>query len=384
MNIYDVYSFYPVAPVRGQGSYVYDAKGQKYLDFYGGHAVISIGHSHPHYVKSLSEQLQQIGFYSNSVENPLQIELADKLEAAAGISGYDIFYINSGAEANDNALKLASFYNGRSKVIALENSFHGRTSAAINVTHTGIKHQAPINHGVDATYVHYQDTEAILAEIRKGDAAAIIIEAIQGVGGLDDISAESLVAIRAACDETDTIMIMDEVQSGYGRSGHFFAYQIADIRPDIITTAKGMGNGFPIGSVIIDSAKIPATKGRLGTTYGGNFLACAAGIAVLDVIKNEQLIDNVQRCGQQLAQILTSIPGIKTIKGRGLMVGAEFDFPVAAMRKSMVLDHFLFTGSSANPNLLRILPPLNINAAHLEEFEQKLTKAVNLHLSHKS
>jgi len=297
MNIYDVYSFYPVAPVRGQGSYVYDAKGQKYLDFYGGHA-------------------------------PLQIELADKLEAAAGISGYDIFYINSGAEANDNALKLASFYNGRSKVIALENSFHGRTSAAINVTHTGIKHQAPINHGV--------------------------------------------------------IMIMDEVQSGYGRSGHFFAYQIADIRPDIITTAKGMGNGFPIGSVIIDSAKIPATKGRLGTTYGGNFLACAAGIAVLDVIKNEQLIDNVQRCGQQLAQILTSIPGIKTIKGRGLMVGAEFDFPVAAMRKSMVLDHFLFTGSSANPNLLRILPPLNINAAHLEEFEQKLTKAVNLHLSHKS
>ena len=381
MNIYDVYSFYPVAPVRGQGPYVYDAKGQKYLDFYGGHAVISIGHSHPHYVKTISEQLQQIGFYSNSVENPLQIELANKLEEAAGISGYDIFYINSGAEANDNALKLASFHNGRSKVIALENSFHGRTSAAINVTHTGIKHQAPINHGVEATYLHYQDTEGIISEIKKGDAAAIIIEAIQGVGGLDDISAESLVAIRAACDETDTIMIMDEVQSGYGRSGHFFAYQIADIKPDIITTAKGMGNGFPIGSVLINSAKIPAAKGRLGTTYGGNYLACAAGIAVLDVIKNEKLIDNAQRSGIRLAEILKGIPGVKAIKGRGLMVGAEFDFPVAAMRKSMVLDHFLFTGSAANPNLLRILPPLNINGAHLDEFEEKLTTAVNTHLS---
>ena len=381
MNIYDVYSFYPVAPVRGQGAYVYDEQDNKYLDFYGGHAVISIGHSHPHYVKTLSEQLQKIGFYSNSVENPLQLELAQKLEQTTGISGYDIFYINSGAEANDNALKLASFHNGRTKIIALENSFHGRTSAAINVTHTGIKHQAPINHGVEAAYIHFQDTEAIIAEINKGDAAAIIIEAIQGVGGLDDISAESLVAIRAACDETNTIMILDEVQSGYGRSGNFFAYQIADIQPDIITTAKGMGNGFPIGSVLINSDKIPAAKGRLGTTYGGNYLACAAGIAVLDVIKNEKLIDNAKRMGPKLEAILKRTPGVRAIKGRGLMIGAEFDFAVAGMRKSMVVDHFLFTGNSANPNLLRILPPLNINEAHLEEFEQKLQAGVAHHLS---
>ena len=382
MNLYDVYSFYPVAPVRGQGAYVYDEQDNKYLDFYGGHAVISIGHSHPHYIKTLSEQLQKIGFYSNSVENPLQLELAQKLEQTTGISGYDIFYINSGAEANDNALKLASFHNGRTKIIALENSFHGRTSAAINVTHTGIKHQAPINHGVEAAYIHFQDTEAIIAEINKGDAAAIIIEAIQGVGGLDDISAESLVAIRAACDETNTIMILDEVQSGYGRSGNFFAYQIADIQPDIITTAKGMGNGFPIGSVLINSDKIPAAKGRLGTTYGGNYLACAAGIAVLDVIKNEKLIDNAKRMGPKLEAILKRTPGVRAIKGRGLMIGAEFDFAVAGMRKSMVVDHFLFTGNSANPNLLRILPPLNINEAHLEEFEQKLQAGVAHHLSH--
>ena len=382
MNLYDVYSFYPVAPVRGQAAYVYDEQDNKYLDFYGGHAVISIGHSHPHYIKTLSEQLQKIGFYSNSVENPLQLELAQKLEQTTGISGYDIFYINSGAEANDNALKLASFHNGRTKIIALENSFHGRTSAAINVTHTGIKHQAPINHGVEAAYIHFQDTEAIIAEINKGDAAAIIIEAIQGVGGLDDISAESLVAIRAACDETNTIMILDEVQSGYGRSGNFFAYQIADIQPDIITTAKGMGNGFPIGSVLINSDKIPAAKGRLGTTYGGNYLACAAGIAVLDVIKNEKLIDNAKRMGPKLEAILKRTPGVRAIKGRGLMIGAEFDFAVAGMRKSMVVDHFLFTGNSANPNLLRILPPLNINEAHLEEFEQKLQAGVAHHLSH--
>lgn len=381
MNIYDVYSFYPLAPVRGQGAYVYDAQDQKYLDFYGGHAVISIGHSHPHYVKMISEQVQKIGFYSNSIENPLQLELAQKLEQAAGISGYDIFYINSGAEANDNALKLASFYNSRTKVIALENSFHGRTSAAINVTHTGIKYQAPINHGVTPTYLHYQDIDAIISEIHKSDAAAIIIEAIQGVGGLDDISAEALVAIRAACDETDTIMILDEVQCGYGRSGTFFAYQIANIQPDIITTAKGMGNGFPIGSVLIKSDKIKPAKGRLGTTYGGNHLACAAGIAVLDVIKNEQLIQNSQRLGTKLSEILTNLPGVKKVKGRGLMLGAEFEFPVAEMRKSMVLDHFLFTGSSSNPNLLRILPPLNINENHLDEFKTKLTAGIQNHIN---
>ncbi len=384
MNIYDVYSFFPIAPIRGQGAYVYDQEGNKYLDFYGGHAVISIGHSHPHYVKMISEQIQKIGFYSNSIENPLQLELANKLEKTAGISGYDIFYINSGAEANDNALKLASFHNGRTKIIALENSFHGRTSAAINVTHTGRKHQAPINHGLSPEYIHYQDIDAILSSINTGTAAAIIIEAIQGVGGLDSIGADALKAIRAACTATDTIMILDEVQCGYGRSGNFFAYQIADIRPDIITTAKGMGNGFPIGSVLIDSKKIPPAKGRLGTTYGGNHLACAAGIAVLDVIANEELLQNAQHIGLKLQQVLENTPGVKGVKGRGLMLGAEFDFAVAPLRKNMVLEHGLFTGSSSNPNLLRILPPLNINEEHLSEFEEKLHAAITTQLSHTS
>jgi len=381
MNLYDVYSLYPVTPVKGQGAYVYDDKGTKYLDFYGGHAVISIGHTHPHYVSMLSDQLQKIGFYSNSIENPLQQELADKLEELSGISGYDIFYINSGAEANDNALKLASFYNGRKKIIALENSFHGRTSAAINVTHTGQKHQAPINHGVDVDYFHYQDIEAILSELRKGDTAGIIIEAIQGVGGLDTISGQALMTISEVCQETDTILIMDEVQCGYARSGQFFSYQMSGIQPDIITTAKGMGNGFPIGAVLINSAKIQAVKGQLGTTYGGNHLACAAGIAVLDVIKKENLIANADKMGGLVRSALAELPGVKQIKGRGLMLGAEFDFPVADLRKSLVFDHLLFTGSSSNPNLLRILPPLNINEEHVDEFRSKISKALNNHLA---
>ena len=381
MKLYDVYSLYPVTPVKGQGAYVYDDKGQKYLDLYGGHAVISIGHSHPHYVKTISEQLQKLGFYSNSIVNPLQQELADKLEKASNISGYDLFLINSGAEANDNALKLASFYNGRKKIIALENSFHGRTSAAINVTHTGKKHQAPINHGVDVIYFHYQDIDGIIEEITKAESAGIIIENIQGVGGLDSISHDDLRAIAAACHHSDTILIMDEVQCGYGRSGDFFAFQAAGINPDIITTAKGMGNGFPIGGVLINSNKIPPVSGQLGTTYGGSHLACAAGIAVLDVIDSEHLISNAKTVGTLLSKILQNMPGVKQIKGRGLMLGAEFEFPVAALRKSLVFNHQVFTGSSSNPNLLRILPPLNINENHVDEFQSKLSKALEHHLA---
>jgi acetylornithine/N-succinyldiaminopimelate aminotransferase len=381
MKLYDVYSLYPVTPVKGQGAYVYDDKGQKYLDLYGGHAVISIGHSHPHYVKTISEQLQKLGFYSNSIVNPLQQELADKLEKASNISGYDLFLINSGAEANDNALKLASFYNGRKKIIALENSFHGRTSAAINVTHTGKKHQAPINHGVDVIYFHYQDIDGIIEEITKAESAGIIIENIQGVGGLDSISHDNLRAITAACHHSDTILIMDEVQCGYGRSGDFFAFQAAGINPDIITTAKGMGNGFPIGGVLINSNKIPPVSGQLGTTYGGSHLACAAGIAVLDVIDSEHLISNAKTVGTLLSKILQNMPGVKQIKGRGLMLGAEFEFPVAALRKSLVFNHQVFTGSSSNPNLLRILPPLNINENHVDEFQSKLSKALEHHLA---
>lgn len=376
MKLYDVYSLYDVTPVRGRGAYVYDDKGKKYLDFYGGHAVISIGHAHPHYINKITDQLQNIGFYSNSIVNPLQQELADKLESASGITGYDLFLINSGAEANENALKLASFHNGRTKIIALENSFHGRTSSAINVTHTGQKYQSPINKSIGVEYYHHEDTEGIIEAIHRSDAAGVIIEAIQGIGGLDCISVEALQAISAACRKTDTVLIMDEVQCGYGRSGDFFAYAPSGIRPDIITTAKGMGNGFPIGGVLIDASKIPPVSGRLGTTYGGSHLACAAGIAVLDVIKNENLIHNAAKMGVKVAEALNELPGVVQVKGKGLMLGAAFDFPVASLRKQLVFEQQLFTGSSSNPHLMRLLPPLNINENHIDEFHSKMKKAL--------
>lgn len=376
MKLYDVYSLYQVAPIRGQGAYVFDEQGTKYLDFYGGHAVISIGHTHPHYVNKISEQLQKIGFYSNSIINPLQQELADKLERASGMEGYDLFLINSGAEANENALKLASFHNGRTKFIALENSFHGRTSSAINVTHTGQKYQSAINKSIGVHYFHHELFDDIIDEISKGDSAGVIIEAIQGIGGLDCISSEALQSISAACEATNTLLIMDEVQCGYGRSGDFFAYAPSGIKPDIITTAKGMGNGFPIGGVLINSEKIPPVSGRLGTTYGGSHLACAAGIAVLDVIEKENLVHNAKVIGAKVAEALSELPGVVRVKGKGLMIGAEFDFAVGPLRKKLVFEHQLFTGSSSNPNLMRILPPLNINENHVDEFYSKMKKAL--------
>lgn len=376
MKLYDVYSLYQVAPIRGQGAYVFDEQGTKYLDFYGGHAVISIGHTHPHYVNKISEQLQKIGFYSNSIINPLQQELADKLERASGMEGYDLFLINSGAEANENALKLASFHNGRTKFIALENSFHGRTSSAINVTHTGQKYQSAINKSIGVHYFHHEQVDDIIDEISKGDSAGVIIEAIQGIGGLDCISSEALQSISAACEATNTLLIMDEVQCGYGRSGDFFAYAPSGIKPDIITTAKGMGNGFPIGGVLINSEKIPPVSGRLGTTYGGSHLACAAGIAVLDVIEKENLVHNAKVIGAKVAEALSELPGVVRVKGKGLMIGAEFDFAVGPLRKKLVFEHQLFTGSSSNPNLMRILPPLNINENHVDEFYSKMKKAL--------
>jgi len=372
MNLYDVYSLYDITPIRGAGSKVYDGRGREYLDFYGGHAVISIGHANKHYVEKISSQVAKIGFYSNSVVNPLQQELADKLEELSGVEGYDLFLINSGAEANDNALKLASFYNGRKQVLAFSNSFHGRTSAAINVTHTGRKHQAPINKGIKAKYHDFDNVAALIEEIQKEKSAAVILEAIQGVGGLDQIDPDDLKAIRVACDETETILILDEVQAGYGRSGDFFAFQNSGIKPDIITTAKGMGNGFPIGGVLIDSTKMPAVKSQLGTTYGGNHLACAAGIAVLDVLKDESLLANAAEKGTYLQQSLAIMKGVTQVKGRGLMLGIEFDFPVAELRKSLVFDSQLFTGSSSNANLLRLLPPLMISQEDCDTFLDKL------------
>lgn len=377
MNLYDVYSLFDIIPVKGKGAYVYDDKGQEYLDFYGGHAVISVGHVHPHYVRTIADQLEKIGFYSNSVINPLQQELADKLESTSGVKEYDLFLINSGAEANENAIKLASFYRGRKKIVALKNSFHGRTSAAINITHTGQKHMSPANQGIDVTYCDHRDLETIFKEIRTSTYAAIIIEAIQGVGGLDMINADALREIKQACENTDTILIMDEVQCGYGRSGKFFGYQHAGIHPDIVTMAKGMGNGFPIGGVLINGSKMPAVKSRLGTTYGGNHLACAAGIAVLEIIKNDNLVTNAHNMGELLRNELSSLPHVKNIKGAGLMLGAEFEFEVKEFRKRLVYEHHLFTGSSSNPNLLRILPPLNISNKEIELFLSKIKSALN-------
>ena len=376
MKLYDVYSLFDVELIYGKEAFVYDKNDIGYLDFYGGHAVMSVGHNHPHYTQTISNQLHKLAFYSNSVFNRLQRELADKLEKASGIDGYELFLINSGAEANENALKLASFHNGRKKVIAFNNGFHGRTSAAINVTHTGIKHAAPINEGVDVIYFDQNDVEGIVKAINTGDISAIIIEAIQGVGGLDAISVNAAQEIEEACQSSDTILIMDEVQCGYGRTGKFFAYQYLDITPHIITTAKGMGNGFPIGGVLINSSKMPAQKGRLGTTYGGNHLACAAGIAVLDIIAAEGLVENAYEKGKILAIELSDITGVKKVKGKGLMLGIEFDHKVSDLRKDLVINNKLFTGSSSNPNLLRILPPLNITDDHISLFLAKLKKGV--------
>lgn len=376
MKLYDVYSLFDVAPQYGIGSFIYDEHDTEYLDFYGGHAVISVGHSHPYYVEKISAQLKNLGFYSNSVVNPLQQELALKLSIESNVNDMDLFLINSGAEANDNALKLASFHNKRKHTLALSNSFHGRTSAAINVTHTGQKHQAPINHGINEAYCDFNDEIRIIEEINSKKYASIIIECIQGVGGLDMIDSMTLQKIRQACNDTNTILIVDEVQCGYARSGDFFAYQTSGIQPDIITMAKGMGNGFPIGGVLINAKKLPAVKSQLGTTYGGNHLACAAGIAVLDIIKNEQLKENAAHMGKILFDELASFPFVKKIKGRGLMLGLEFEFPVKDLRKSLVFDHHLFTGSSANPNLLRILPPLNVSSAEVELFLTKLASAI--------
>ena len=376
MKLYDVYSLFDVELVHGNGSYVYDKNGIGYLDFYGGHAVVSIGHNHPHFNTSISNQLHKLPFYSNSVINSLQQDLADALELISGVTGYDIFYINSGAEANENALKLASFSNGRKKVIALEKGFHGRTSAAINVTHSGQKHASLINAGVDVQFFDKHNIDAIVSAIETNEISAVIIEAIQGIGGMETMISDNVKRIEYACNGSNTILIMDEVQCGYGRSGQFFAFQKFGIRPDIITMGKGMGNGFPIGGVLIDREKLPAVKGQLGTTFGGNQLACSAGIAVLDVMQAEGLVDNAASKGEVLKSELSKIPEIKEIKGSGLMLGIEFDFPVADLRQNLVNSQHLFIGSSMNANLLRLLPPLSIGEKEVDQFFMKLKRGL--------
>ncbi|PHS51513.1 MAG: aspartate aminotransferase family protein [Lutibacter sp.] len=366
MNLFNVYPLYNVTPVKAEGAYVWDENNTKYLDLYGGHGVISIGHTHPDYVENISKQLNKIGFYSNSVQNPLQIELAQKLGDLSGCENYNLFLCNSGAEANENALKLASFNTGKSRIISFKNSFHGRTSAAVAVTdNKNIK--APINLQQQVTFLPLNDIERIIHELGKNDVAAVIIEGIQGVGGLDEGTTDFFKQLREICTEKGVLLILDEIQSGYGRSGHFFAFQYHNIQPDIITIAKGMANGFPIGGVLI-SDEIDAKFGMLGTTFGGNHLACIAAITVLDIIKKENILSNVNEVYHYFLKEINGISKVIKIKGKGLMLGVEFDFEVGELRKKLIFDKHIFTGGSQNKKLLRILPPLTINKGHIDIF----------------
>lgn len=365
-NLFDVYPLFDLEPVKGEGSYVYDKEGTKYLDLYGGHAVISVGHSHPHYVQKISGQLQNLGFYSNSVQNGLQLELAEKLIELSGCDDYKLFLCNSGAEANENALKLASFITGKKKVISFKKGFHGRTSAAVNVTDNK-KIKAPINKTFKAEIHEWNNLNTVKDSIERNDVCAVIIEGIQGIGGIHLPSKTFLEIVSKLCKIHNTLLILDEVQSGYGRSGNFFGYQFANIEPDVISMAKGMGNGFPIGGILIHP-KHQAKYGMLGSTFGGNHLACAAGIAVLDIIKNENLMAHATELGNYFMEQLKAIPQVKEVRGKGLMIGIEFDFPIKQLRKKLLFENKIFTGNSSDPNTLRILPPLNITQNEVNLF----------------
>lgn len=366
MKLFDVYPLFNVTPVSAKGIQVTDDKGQKYLDFYGGHAVISIGHSHPHYVNRLENQLNAIGFYSNSIQNPLQKELAKKLGILSNCEDYNLFLCNSGAEANENALKMASFHTGKSKVIAFRNGFHGRTSAAVATTDNS-KINAPINQQQKVTFLSFEDFEGLESALETNEYCAVILEAIQGVGGLDEPTTEFYQFIAENCKKHNALLIADEVQSGFGRTGKFFGFQHHDIHPDIITIAKGMGNGFPVGGVLIHES-IKASHGLLGTTFGGNHLACVATLAVLEVIEKERLIENVNSLEKYFINKTKENQQIKKIKGRGLMLGLEFDFEVADLRKNLIYKQHIFTGGSLNKKLLRFLPALNITKEHITIF----------------
>ncbi len=365
MSLFNVYPLFDITPAFAKDVFVYDTDGIKYLDLYGGHAVISIGHSHPHYIQAIQKQLNSIGFYSNSIQNPLQHTLANKLEALSGCQDYQLFLCNSGAEANENALKLASFYTGKKKILAFKNSFHGRTSAAVAATDNK-KIIAPINAQQEVDFVTLGDIQAVEAVLKQGDTCAVIIECIQGVGGLDEMPTAFYTAVAKLCKEYNTLLIADEVQSGFGRTGDFFAFQKHGITPDIISIAKGMGNGFPIGGIFIQP-EIQPSFGMLGTTFGGNHLACAAAIAVLEVIAQQQLLSHAKDIATYFKEKTQSLPKLATVKGRGLMLGLEFDFPVAELRKTLIYKHHIFTGNSKNPNLLRILPPLTIQKEHIDQ-----------------
>ena len=381
MNLFDVYPLFDVNITKGKGCKVWDEKGQEYLDLYGGHAVISIGHAHPHYIKKVTEQLERIGFYSNSVVNKLQVELAERLGRISGYDDYQLFLINSGAEANENALKLASFTNGRTRVLSAEKAFHGRTSLAVEVTNNP-RIIAPINDNGHVTYLPLNDLPAWEAELQKGDVCAVILECIQGVGGIQMVTESFAKGLAEACKQNGTVLVCDEIQCGYGRSGLFFAHQWLGIRPDMITVAKGIANGFPMGGVLI-SPEFKPVYGQLGTTFGGNHLACAAALAVLDVMEEENLVENARLTGAYLMEQLRSLrpddsahgTKILDIRGRGLMLGVDLSVPYKEVRNRLVYEQHCFTGC-AGTNVLRLLPPLCLSQAEADEFMERLKKAL--------
>ncbi len=367
MQLFDVYPLYEIEPVKAREVYLWDKNGVRYLDFYGGHAVISIGHSHPHYVQKLTEQLNRIGFYSNFVHIPLQVELAQKLGELSGYGDYQLFLCNSGAEANENALKLASFQSGRRTIVAFTHSFHGRTSAAVAATDNA-KIRAPLNRDHHVIFLPLNDEQALQGVLERDDVCAVIIEGIQGIGGIHVPTAEFLQKLQAGCQQSGAVLILDEIQSGYGRSGKFFAHQFSGIRPDVITIAKGMGNGFPVAGVLIHP-KFKASHGLLGTTFGGNHLACAAAVAVLDVLVQENLIENSRALGDYLLRHLQSLArGIRAVRGRGLMIGVELESACAETRKKLLFEHKIFTGAAHDPNTIRLLPPLTLAKAQADQF----------------
>lgn len=373
MELFDVYPLFDVNVVKGKGCKVWDDKGQEYLDLYGGHAVISIGHCHPHYVEMMTRQLQTLGFYSNSVINKLQVEVAHRLGRISGYEDYSLFLINSGAEANENALKLASFHNGRTRVLSLEKAFHGRTSLAVEATNNP-KIISPVNNNHHVTYLPINDLEAFKRELEKGDVCAVIVECIQGVGGVRMVTPEFFQGLRRLCTQYGTVLIADEIQCGYGRSGKFFAHQYLGAKPDLITVAKGIGNGFPMAGVLI-SPEFKPVYGQLGTTFGGNHLACTAALAVMDVIEQEHLVENAAGVGSYLLKELKGFSKIKDVRGEGLMIGLEFEEPVKPLRQKLLYDYHVFTGASGT-NVFRLLPPLCLSKAEadvfLERFHQLL------------
>lgn len=377
MQLYPVYSLFDINIVKGKGCHVWDSEGQEYLDLYGGHAVISIGHCHPHYVEKLTQQLNTLGFYSNSVINRLQEQLAECLGKDCGYDNYQLFLVNSGAEANENALKLASFHTGRKRILAASKAFHGRTSLAVEATDNP-KIVAPVNANGHVQFLPLNDLEAFQSELAKGDVAAVIVECIQGVGGIRLATSEFMQGLRKACSENGTVLICDEIQCGYGRSGKFFAHQHTGVRPDIITCAKGIGNGFPMGAVLI-SPQFKAVFGQLGTTFGGNHLACTAALAVLDVIEEEHLVENAASVGSyllaQLKTLAAETPSIVDVRGEGLMIGIEFSDSIKTLRTRLVKEQHVFTGA-ASTNILRLLPPLSLTKAEADDFLSRLKQVL--------